>query len=300
MKKYVISILLIIKINLILCQTSFLDSNTIWNVNFINSNGNPIDEILYGIKDDTLINDTLYQKLYLLSDTTLSDNNLKTILGYLRQEGQKIWFKPLYWSSNDILLYDFSVTEGDTVWHSGNLYFMYNGEHSFDNGITYSIIQEVIENDTYKEYSIIRVDGLPDVWYKDIGSKFGLFGSIIKFPLIGDTYNLACVKHNDTIEYINNLFCNKCFCSGLTKIDNKKYDDNFVFVFPVPAENSLTIKIEKPYSKIKIEIIDEKNSIIYTKEELENPINFVDNLSGIFLIQLTIDNETIIKKIILK
>jgi len=29
-------------------------------------------------------------------------------------------------------------------------------------------------------------------------------------------------KHNDTVKYQNNLMCNKCFCSGLTEIDEKK------------------------------------------------------------------------------
>jgi len=300
MQKYIF-ILIIFITSKVYSQTHFTDSNAIWNVNFVNSAGTPTDEMLYGLKGDTLINDTLYNKLYTLSDTTLSDENLQVYIGGFRQEGQKVWFKPAYWTSSDILLYDFSASEGDTVWHNGVALYNYSTQIEFGFGDKYSIIQEIKTENGIKTYSIIRgTDGLSGEWYENIGGNFGLFGSIIQFPLVGDTYNLACFKHNDTVKYKNNLLCNKCFCSGLTGIDGKKNNTDWISIFPNPAQDSFTIKVQKSYSKILVEIINEKGGIIYKKESLDSPIKLNDLIHGIYFVKLSVDNETITRKILIK
>ena len=71
-------------------------------------------------------------------------------------------------------------------------------------------------------------------------------------------------------------------------------------MFPNPAQSSLTIKVDKPYSKIIVEVIDEKGSIIYKKAMLENPVCLNNVIKGNYLIKLTIDNQTVIKKIIIQ
>ncbi len=67
MKKYVLFLLTFYAVPTF-GQACFPDSNAIWNINTFNSDGSYKSEILYGIKGDTLINDTLYHKLYLLSE----------------------------------------------------------------------------------------------------------------------------------------------------------------------------------------------------------------------------------------
>jgi hypothetical protein len=283
------------------CQPDFPDSNAIWNVNYISSGGTPTHEMLYGLKGDTLINDTLYTKLYTLSDTTLSDENLQDYIGGLRLEGKIVWFKPGYWTSPDILLYDFSVPVGDTVWHNGSAYYDNSGQISFASGNNYSIIQEIILINKLKTYSIIRgADGFTDTWYEGMGSTFGLFGSVIEFPLIGDTYNMACFKNNDTVKYQDNRMCNKCFCSDWAVIDEKRNNSDWINVYPNPACNSLTIKVDKSYSKIRVDIIDEKGNIIYWKEAIESPVPFNHRYHGIYFVRVSVDNEIITKKIIIK
>jgi hypothetical protein len=301
MKKYIF-ILIIFITSKVFCQSNFPDSNAIWNVNYINSVGTPTDEMLYGLKGDTLINDTLYNKLYTLSDTTLSNENMKDYIGSFRQEGHKVWFKPAYWISSDILLYDFSASVGDTVWHNGSAFYNNEGQITFDFGYIYSVILEIEVNGlrTYKVERKGEIGGAACEWYAGIGSNFGLFGSIIQFPLIGDTYNLACFKHNDTVKYENNLMCNKCFCSGLSGIDEKKNNSDWLSIFPNPTQNSLTIEVQKLYSKIVVEIIDEKGSIIYKKESLDSPITLNASIHGIYFIKLSVDNETITRKIIIQ
>jgi len=62
----------------------------------------------------------------------------------------------------------------------------------------------------------------------------------------------------------------------------------------------LTIEVQKPYSKIVVEIIDEKGSVIYKKESLDSPISFNNSIHGIYFVRLSVDNETITRKIIIE
>lgn len=300
MKKYIFILFTFITFK-VFCQNNFPESNAIWNVNYVSSNGTPTHEMLYGLKGDTLINDSLYNKLYTLSDTTLSNENLKDYIGGFRQSGQKVWFKPAYWTSTNILLYDFSASAGDTVWHNASAYYDYLGGVTFDHGDMYSVIQEIKMENGLQIYSITGKGGLSDKWYAGIGSNFGLFGSIIMFPLMGDTYIMACFKNNEIVNYQNNPMCGKCFCSGgVDGINEKNSNPDWVRVFPNPARSAMTIKVDKPYLKIMVEIMCENGSILYKSEDLENPISFNNSIHGIYLVRLLIDNEVVIKKLIIE
>jgi len=278
-------------------QVNFPDSNAIWNVNYVYSDRTTY-EMLYGLKGDTLINDTLYNKLYTLSDTILSVENLQDYIGGFRQEGQKVWFRPL-WHNQEILLYDFSVSVGDTVWHNGAAYYSrpFPAEVRFDVGIpdAYSIILEIEVINGIKTYKVEnRNAGIHD-WYTGIGTKFGLFGSILWFPMTGDTYNLACFKHNDTVKYQNNLKCNKCFCGGGSGgIDEKNISsDENVRVYPVPSNGNVIIEL------LDNDFIDADSICIYNEAgELIKSIRIngikiitINQLTeGIYVYQITFRN----------
>jgi hypothetical protein len=298
MKKSIL-ILIIFRSLPVFCQVSFPDSNAIWNVNTLSTNGIPKSEMLYGLYGDTLINDTLYHKMYLLKDTTLSDKNLKVYLGGFRQENQKVWFKPEYWNYPDFLLYDFTKQIGDTVWYNASLTIGSDEiHHQFGNSNKFYIVANIIIESGIKHFYLYYDNHTRDEWRYGIGSIYGPFGPINAIILSGSKYQLACFKQNDTVKYEDNLLCNKCFCNGHTGIDEEN-NYNWIKIFPNPTQNSLFIKIDKPYSNIKIEIIDSEGRIIYNKDSFESQIKIGDNFKGIYFIKLTIDNQLFIKKLIL-
>jgi len=86
----------------------------------------------------------------------------------------------------------------------------------------------------------------------------------------------------------------------LTSNIEEKNNTNWVKVFPNPVQRSLTIRIDKPYSKIKVEIIDEKGSILYKKETLDGSIILNDQTPGMYFVKLLVDNELITKKVLVK
>ena len=283
------------------CQVSFPDSNAIWNVNKVGSTGIPArDEMLYGLTGDTIINNTLYHKMYLLADTTLETINLKEYLGGFRQENQKVWFIPRYENMPEFLLYDFTMQIGDTIWYSASLVIGDNGDHIFHFGNNFNVVQDIVNENEVKRIILCCGYTWQDECLTGIGSIYGPFGSIVQIPLSGNGYHIACFKQNDTVKYKDNLICNKCFCSELTGIDEKKNNADWITIFPNPAMNSLSIKIDKLYSNINVVILDEKGSTIYKEESLENPISMTNTLRGVYFIKLTIDNEMIMKKVIIE
>jgi hypothetical protein len=297
MKKYLLILSIIFSFSGF-SQVNFPDSNAIWNVVELNVSDDPIGEIKYGIAGDTLLTDTLYHKLYVLNDTAININK-SIYLGGIRNNLGKVWFKPTYWSGMDILLYDFSLNIGDTIWHNGRLHFLYNGEHVFNNSDLYSVIQDIIVEDNSNRIILNRIDHWSDEWIPGIGSIRGLFNPIMAIPFSDHPDKLGCLKQDNVVKYLDNPICNNCFCTGFTGIDEKKNNPDWITIFPNPARNSLTLKIDKPYSQISVELIDEKGSIIYSKETLKNPID-ITNISGIIFIKLTIDNEMILRKVIIE
>ncbi|MFW6275767.1 MAG: T9SS type A sorting domain-containing protein [bacterium] len=299
MKKYIFIIAMVFVTTKVYCQSNFPDSNAIWNVNFVNSFGTPTDEMLYGLKGDTLINDTLYNKLYTLSDTILSDKNLQNYIGGFRQEAQKIWFKPANWTDSDILLYDFSASIGDTIFHNARLFLYNDSEHTHEFSLfeKYNIVQDITVENGVTIYNLLEMNPYPDEWHSEFGSVLGLLGPILDYPLTGETYRLACFKHNDTVKYQNNLMCDECFCNGQTSLIEKKKDLDAVKVSSHSTESSFEITVNKPYGEIMIEVFDRKGRLIYRKKAIENPIKLPNRNPGLYFVKLQIDDEVIVKKI---
>ena len=207
-------------------QDVFPTSDAIWNI-YLGRQPH-----FYGLTRDTIINDTIYSKLYLLNDPTLLNDQNDDYIGGFRQEGKKVWFRPDYFtpsygSSNfekETLLYDFSKNVGDTIWHNILLF----REFELGDSISASIIESVSEDEQGRtilqttQY-IRHIDGTLlylggfDTWIEGIGSTdYGLFWFLTP-AITGNPYsffNLGCLKQGNEIIYLDDLYCKSCFdCS---------------------------------------------------------------------------------------
>ena len=160
--------------------------------------------------EDTIINEIIYTKIYMFLGTVF-DRNTATYVGALREDEQKrVWLKmdtPLHPSKpypymDEILLYDFSVNEGDTI----------KSEYLNVNPSWEVVMVEKIDTieigNTYRKKIKIKTDHWQSIeWIEGIGSLCGLFfasylqtpiGSIPKNVLIGFKYQDDILYFDDT------------------------------------------------------------------------------------------------------
>lgn len=241
-------------------QDVFPTSGAIWNVQPYGG-----AEIYYGLTGDTIINDTTYNKLYLLNDTTLNIDKDDIYVGGIRQKDQKVWFRlnvkdyraslhglnSNYCECNsfETLLYDFSKSRGDTIWQDCILSRNYIDVYK---RITASIIYKVTETNNQKTYYVEQnanigsgsvtpfipfMDGR-DTWVKGIGSLKGLFWFLYEAPMSGGTaYRLNCFKQGNEVKYIDKD-CASCFNNPVVDIHDNKTSSISVLLH----ENQLSVQ----------------------------------------------------------
>ncbi|RLD47815.1 MAG: hypothetical protein DRI94_13455 [Bacteroidetes bacterium] len=265
----------------------FPNSGIIWNIITTNDTFDPHSPYKnrYGLIGDTLINDTLYSKLYVLeNDTNLNIIN-GSYVGAIRENNKHVYYKDISFPTKDILLYDFSLQQGDTMYYDyygflGNIEPYINSHFN----VVANIDSILINNKYRKRFNFEN----SDIWIEGIGSIFGqgLIHPIAQYPLNGDVVTVACIKHNDTILHLGNPLCDKCFCSlNIRGIENNKVR---LYVFPNPVTSVFNIRFDyierevynlsiidcvgkKVFSKINIK----KGNISINKENLNSGLYFI-------------------------
>lgn len=197
--------------------------------------------------------------------------NSQRYIGALRNEGQKIFFRPSA-TRPDILLYDFGAEVGDTVWHNAAIVYTLDSHYPYykydyftdmrptDN--FYSIIYAIdIINNRKVYYTNTNASSFlyqsllsSHVWHEGIGNEGGLFSHLlidIQVPLSisphPDIYfTLHCFKHNDTVKYLNNPSCNKCFCPTIQQsILYNESDAELIKIFSNPTNGEFRVQSSK-------------------------------------------------------
>lgn len=227
---------------------SFPDSNAIWNVIGDNMFSGAEFRDRFGLYGDTIISTTPYSKLYDLFDTNLIHQESEYFAG-LRNEGKKVFIKlPDF---QETILYDFSLTIGDTVWYEiGSCVGMGFWLQTHWKSVV-SIDSVLIENGEYRKRWHLESDSfMYDTWVEGIGSInwFGVLNPLITEILTnGDNYNFVCFKQNDQVIYLDNPYCDECFCQLYTAIDKSvEKEENSFTIFPNPANEKITLRFNDP------------------------------------------------------
>jgi hypothetical protein len=258
MKKYMIFLLALLCYSFeVLCQSVFPEQNAIWNVYLECPNEG---DKLYGVKGDTMINNLNYSRVFLLTDTLLTsiDTN-NELIGFLRNEEQKVLFRPKYGNIEEFVLYDFSKSVGDTIWHNARMEIQ-GSIISFNSEKYVSIVLDKYSEDDLIKYDLMTgpydsisgpISTFSDIWIQGIGSTKGLFWHLYlpSMACEGDN-NLKCVKYNDEVIYLNDARCNQCFCSYLTGSNGRKNDQGLVKLFPNPAQDLVVVFSREEVSEI--------------------------------------------------
>lgn len=271
----------------------FPDSNAIWNEYSIHVEypTNVASKTRYGTIGDTIIENFEYSKIYrLIDDTCLNINNAE-YFGAIREENKKIFALTIYHGDEEILLYDFSAEEGDTVYSNAQFGYMANP-------VLISNIDSIVllDGTTRKRYWING--SLDEFWIEGIGSQAGPFTPIT--DLLTNYYepHLSCFKQNESAVYLNNYSCDKCFCSLGTPIIEINGLQNRIHIYPNPASTNIIIDFELNTESSITRLFNSNGKLIESKLSNSFPIQMnIDYLPiGFYLIQIDTENLTFNKK----
>ena len=292
MRRYIIfTLVLLTKVLFAQIETyhQFPDSNALWNI-VREDYGWPVNSIEhYSIEiiGDTIINGSLYQKLFTPYIQPFDQSAVS--LGYngaIREDtiNKKVFIIPPSESSEQ-LLYDFTMQVGDTV--QGYI------ETYSDPKDTVISVDSILVGNNYRkrwninaEYDISLIEG--------IGSTYGLIekspGQLIDCP----NFWIICFKQNGMTIFPDTL-TNCDLITSINNINKKK----FVVIYPNPSNGFLTIEFEN-YSLVKkIIITDLTGKTVISRENLNELKMEIFLPAGVYLLEVVCtDMKQILKKIL--
>lgn len=229
---------------------SFPDTNAAWNT--VGDNVFTLEEwhFRYAVFGDTVINSVEYSKVYEMYDSTILHPNSSYFAAIRENEQRQVFC--LIPGFPETMLYDFSLEIGDTIWQGIGGGLCYN-EVEFWEENHFRVVTEtdsiLLENNQYRRSWVLSGALGYQTWVEGIGSIewYGLFNPLITaIALCGDSYQFACFKHNDTVLYLDNPFCDHCFCQLFTDIEEQHMDlEDLLTLFPNPSNDKITIRFNE-------------------------------------------------------
>jgi len=262
MKKNIFTLLAIITAQISFSQeykyVSFPDSGAIWSEAYYYPEPAWPDTIVKPTSyerftvngEDTIIKEISYKKLYMFYDSVF-DKSTATYVGGIREDENKRiyfkgdtvihYFKPMidFPDYKEIVLFDFSVNVGDTIWH-GNF-------PDYDWLVVSSIDTIQIGDNLRRRINFQNRFWLK--WIEGIGSIRGLLFTSGALPICGPYNYLICFKQNDEVLYFNSDY-SECYPTGIEAKKNSYFD---IKVFPNPSNENIMFSFgEQKIKRIQI------------------------------------------------
>ena len=223
--------------------------------------------------EDTLINNFTYKKLYIFYDSIFDKNNATSIGGIREDSLKRIYYsgnivresKPLKIENPEILLFDFAVNIGDTIW---------NGNTNIDRKLIVEDIDTIHVGNSLRKKFFFNYNWVE--WTEGIGSNSGLLFAAKDFLIGSSSSNsLICFFQNDSVLFHSEYY-NDCFPSTVS-VESEKLKHN-ITVYPNPT-NGNTVRFEWGNSEIENievfnllgELVDSK--IVTNKSFVDYPTN---------------------------
>lgn len=285
----------------------FPTENAHWNIYFEYGVGPwgtmiSIDTFLlrYSLEGDTIINDKSY--IQVIKETGDTINPHKEIIGALREDSMRIYYQGEDYlgerSDMDILLYDFSRSVNDTIYH-----FFLKPELNYLNSVIVNIDSVWVGIGYRKRYEIearfLHSMHQTEYWIEGIGSiRNGLFGHIItSIPTCEYHYYWEHVCYKDQyIEFVNPNFTSCYPAKFFTGITDHHNNSSKVVAFPNPVGSVIHIRnIEQ--SSCLVNIYCNNGTLIYTKTHFPagQQIEIKTDLApGVYILELLKVNGDVI------
>lgn len=240
MKKTLTLLLLSGSIYTATAQVPFLSANTVWAQREGQGESAPLYSIIGMKVDDVTIGAYTYHKLYRSQNDMVLDAS--EYIGGLREDAaRKVYYYDLA-SSSERLIYDFSLTTGDTIFAS-----MGSGA----TGVVYSTDTVTIGGVDRKRITFRHLTSsaawVGGTWIEGIGNSSlgGLLGSPMAQPTCDCAYNTVCMTVSGLEKY-HNTFYPTLDCSNIiaaSGVANELPEAVGVSVVPNPVNGSGMLQI---------------------------------------------------------
>ena len=274
----------------------FSGKNAVWNCFTTGAMGYPHEwQTVYTSGDTVEFNGLKY--LEVKSGTSYWDTNT---IGGLREDTltKKIYYK----NDIEIVLYDFSLDIGDTIF--------YEKQYGNPESVYYKVVDSIgtiqLNGEQRKKwYLTTSMYNMKDIWIEGIGSviRYGLLNPIMPdIPTDASSTYFGCFKY-ENILYFNREATNStdCPCSQwLVSVPEVKRETDEIKLYPIPTKDKLNINLgNTTYENLEIYTCNSKlleKTKINSRETIE--LNLDNFEKGIYFIKFSGKDNVSLKKIV--
>ena len=254
--------------------------------------------------NDTTIDDIVYKKLYDFSENEFDTTFYRNAYSGIREDSLKRVYFRNFSQNQEYLLYDFSLSKGDTF----SMYSYYNCNNYQDyvfqiydidtivyEGIPRRLLKigyafEDTLAPTYPNYLCFWIEGIGNIE----GLLFSSCGHITSVHIYG---SLRCYIHNGTLlyhKYSNGI--NDCI-TPIMGIEDVLHD-NSITLYPNPSNREINISSENIINSV--EIFNSLGQRLYQEKinSNEKTIDISSFVNGVYILGVNTENGFIRKKVI--
>ena len=248
----------------------------------------------YKVEGDTTIGGVDYK---LVKKNYPDINQEWTTAFCLREDSRKWYIIGAYepYISDEVLLYDFSLETGDSIYNA----WAQNYASVIEHGDT------VLENGQTRKYLILGEDNLPptmnDMWIEGLGSASCHVELPCFYLNIIDACAISlCASNNNELLFTSfpNLNCYDSGGNFITSLNKIEQEDNSITLYPNPASKEVNISSESIINSI--EVFNSFGQRIYQEKTKlkEKTIDISSFSKGVYIIGVNTDRGYIRKKLI--
>lgn len=248
-------------------------------------------------EEDTIIDGKSYKKLYSFTEREFDIETATFVCGIRENENKQV-FVASYHNQQEFLLYDFSLTEGDSILVESNgeydLYFNVTDVDTIDyNGVERRKI-------TLQFYNYAWV-----TWIEGIGNIEGLLMDWRSYTMVMDpmpNVRLRCYEYNEECLYSDFSFNESiydCYTPLYAGLENNEFE-NELSIYPNPAKDYFCINSSAPIKQLIICNLLGQEIQKYNMTEKTSSIDIRGLKEGVYFVKLYTDKAVFSQKIIVE
>ena len=248
----------------------------------------------YKVEGDTTIGGVDYK---LVKKNYPDINQEWTTAFCLREDSRKWYIIGAYepYISDEVLLYDFSLETGDSIYNAWAQSYSSVIEHG----------DTVLENGQTRKYLILGEDNLPptmnDMWIEGLGSASCHVELPCFYLNIIDACAISlCASNNNELLFTSfpNLNCYDSGGNFITSLNKIELEDNSITLYPNPTNKEVNISSENIINSIEVfNSLGQKINQTNVKQN-EKTLDINSFSKGVYIIGVNTDKGYIRKKLI--